>query len=269
MTSLSASASSSGLSALIASTSNFLRRSSRAMRGEIISSSSSFIGRPLSEGLLLAARARALALRRDRGALDQLIDLTLVVGVVAGGHVNLLDWDLEVLSGLFDRALVLADRRDEVGDVEAGAQQGGPAPGGTLPEVDQRVLVTADALLDIALGKRSLAVPGLRGAMLEAPHGDRVEAEADALSGLGACHGRPSCRCVLGISGGYIAIQLIRVQIAVEGAAGVLGGDSLRHRQRVRPPACAAVKPSRRPHRVPRRAALRCGSPGLPAPGRG
>ena len=80
------------------------------------------------------APALTLTLAGRPRALDQLVHLVGVLAVVARRGLQLLDRDLEVGGGLLDRAVVLANRLDRLGDVEAGAEQGRPTPGCPLPE---------------------------------------------------------------------------------------------------------------------------------------
>ena len=70
----------------------------------------------------------ALALAGNPRALDQLVHLVGVLAVVARCGLQLLNRDLEVGGGLLDRAVVLADRLDRLGDIEAGAEQAGRRP---------------------------------------------------------------------------------------------------------------------------------------------
>src|SRR5215831_13115909 len=149
--SLSGNPLSSGRSFLIACTSCPSSRISRAMRGEIISSSSNRKTRGgLCQRLLAPPPQLALALGDQLGALELRVDLVLVLDVVAQHRLDVLDRDLQVVGRLLHRARVLADRRDDLRHVQARTEQRGPSARLAFAERDRRMRVAAQPLLDIA-----------------------------------------------------------------------------------------------------------------------
>jgi hypothetical protein len=60
-------------------------------------------------------------------AVEPLVDVGAVVGVVAQAGVDTVDRQLEVGGRALYRVVALAERVDDVGDVESGAEQRRPA----------------------------------------------------------------------------------------------------------------------------------------------
>ena len=147
----SATASRSGLSPLIA-----VHRSPSRAASERSSARSSRRAEASTQAprghVASARRSRSLA---ARGAFDQPVHLLGILAVVTRGGLQLLDWDLRGGSDLpsteppFWRIVVIASATSRREPSSAGRRLGRP-----LAEMDQRVLILANALLDIALGKR-------------------------------------------------------------------------------------------------------------------
>ncbi len=89
------------------------------------------------------------------GALDPVVDLGLVRGVVAHARLHLLGRALQVRSGVLD-GTVLLDRLDHLPDIEAGAGKAGASSRRPVAEDDERVLVHPQPLLEVPLGEVGL-----------------------------------------------------------------------------------------------------------------
>ncbi len=103
------------------------------------------------------------------------------IGVVVQTGIDVLDRDLQIVGGLLNGVAVLPDGRDDLRDIQSRAEQRRPATRLAVAEVDQRVLVAAHPLLDVALRQCGLRGMGLTRALLQARHRTAVEAERDAL----------------------------------------------------------------------------------------
>ena len=97
------------------------------------------------------SRPPALVLRLVE--LDFPVDLVPVFAVVGHGRFYQPGGDLQVLSRLGHGPIVVPDGGNDLPDIQAAAQQAGPAAARAVEELDERVCVVTQPLLNIALGQ--------------------------------------------------------------------------------------------------------------------
>jgi hypothetical protein len=87
--------------------------------------------------------------------LDVLVDFAGIGAVVGNRGLNEAERNLQIACGLRGVTTVVADHRYDLGHVLARPEQPGPAAGWAVGEPDQRMLIHAQALLDVALRESS------------------------------------------------------------------------------------------------------------------
>jgi len=100
-------------------------------------------------------------------ALDHAIDLSRIGAVVGNGRLNKLNWLLEIGCRRFGVSVVVANRRDDLPDVEPRSYQRGPSPHRPVREANERMLIYPQSLFDVTLCKRPRGLAGALCAMPE------------------------------------------------------------------------------------------------------